>query len=70
MPTILVFDKESKLWRIQSKEDVKKHKDIEGKCPCDFCWENARDYGTLAVASEDVPRCKCGRAIAPEIPED
>lgn len=65
--TFLVY--EGGEWRKETRAEVMRREDLEGKCPCDVCWKEARDHGVyvwplLPEAREKLKRCEsCGRVI-------
>lgn len=66
--TVFKLDDNGK-WIKETKEEVMLKEDIEGKNPCEKCWELARDNGIyswplLPEKLAEVKRCEvCQRVI-------
>lgn len=67
MPTFKLT--KSGKWRKETKAEVMRQEDIEGKRPCSKCWKEARDNGVyvwplLPSALKRATRCPgCSRVL-------
>lgn len=58
-------------WQEETKEEVMNKLDIEGKKPCELCWEQARNgiYCFPVKKGVELLRCSCGRVFGVKTPQ-